>query len=512
MSDINISSLDNQRTLDDLKKEQEQKLQKLRADYQKRADSEQQTGEAAISHIKKSNEERIDHLQSDNDSKIRRESDLTNKNYIELKHRTAQQTEALRAAQSSTEERAEHSISAAQKNEVHAEKQSQEQFKEFIERQKEQREQAQQDAVKGIDETRKTASQKITQTKAQADHQLAIIAVEDQRRLDALKAQDGDAYRTTHERDTDQIERIKNLDKQSFDHERERDSASLTETQRKYREALNIEQKSGEQRLTLAEKQNMQKFQEHRDRAIRTNQLSQAEYSAEGQRVQVEGENDIHQRQAHFQELKKEQEKSNTDELNKVQTQLSEGELKARNEALQKMKAESKKLNQTMHAQRTEFQKRYDLGDQTNKESYRNQKDVYLQELYKQKQKFDSRFDVNAARKDDPFYQLKTFSPRLVEQEKSYVLTAKVAPHERESVDIVVKDDHISLSAKRAYQDSFTDESGEKTATNTYQTYRQDFKLDVPVEGKKAFRKIDDEGNITVIVPKKGSGEKTSKG
>jgi HSP20 family molecular chaperone IbpA len=167
---------------------------------------------------------------------------------------------------------------------------------------------------------------------------------------------------------------------------------------------------------------------------------------------------------------------------------------------------EVKAMEKMIHQQRNEFTERFGKAEEVNRETLRNQQETYLKALYKQKLRLDEKISTEKKRENDPFYAMKSFDAKLTEDQLNYTLRARIAPHERDNVEVRVKDDKVVLSARRQYEDSTKDKNSRLT-TNSYQTHRQEFHLPIPVDQKRALKRIDDEGFITVVMPKKGYGK-----
>lgn len=505
MSDMSVSHRDNQRQLEDLKQEQEQKLQKLRSDFKRREAQEAESGEAAVNHIKKTTTDRIDQAREDGERLTKRENDVIQKNYADLKRRSMQQSESLEKQVSSAEEAAKNRIAQAQKSESETLRRTQQQLREYIDNQRQTREEIRKTTNDEIEETRTKGAEKVTEARARTTEQQRNFEASAKRRLEALKNQSDSSYTEAKTQADQRIVKVRQDEAEKIERERAEKNRTLNEIQLKFKDAHTTEQREGERRVRELEHENQKRVGFLRERSEQLNSQLRVEYGSEAQRLEVEGQEDLNERQLKFDTLFKEQKIANNSRLKNLEGELQQGEIKARKTSLEHVNFEAKKLDDALKEKQHEFQQRYELSDRAGKESLQNQKESYLKALYKQKQKFDEKFGAQDRRKDDPFYQLKTFDARLTEEPNSYVLKARVPPHERESVDIIVKDDRVTLSAKRAYQSAFNSENGEKTSTNSFQTYRQDFKLDVPVEGSKAFKKIESDGSIVVIAPKKGS-------
>lgn len=505
MSDLNVSARDTQPQLDELKQDQESRLQRLRADYQKREAALRESGDAAVNHIRANNAERLDQVRDTGTSKVKQEADSAAKNYADLRKRVSQQREGLEQQAHIDEEQVAERVNIAHKNESQTMAQTNEQLRDFVAKQNELRIRAEREAVDDVNKTRTRENEQLTQAKAQSAEHIQKTKSSEQQAIEDIKAHNRELYNETKAQADRRVTEARRDGETKVATDRDQKNHSLGEMQRKYTEEMNSRNSESAQRIASIEKEELHQSQDIRERALLKNEQVQAEYGHEAQRVQVEGEQDIHDRQVKFDQLKNQQVMANHERLGAIQGDFVGQESKLHKEYQDRMQFESQKLREDLASQRAEFKKNFDTGDRTYKDELHNQKDVFLRELYKQKQRFDNRFGVERARADDPFYRIKTFDANLSENSDSYVLTAKVAPHETSTVDLIVKDNKIVLSAKRAYEDSFADPDGSRASTNSYQTYRQEFKLDVPVDGAKAFRKIDSDGNITVIAPKKGA-------
>ena len=171
------------------------------------------------------------------------------------------------------------------------------------------------------------------------------------------------------------------------------------------------------------------------------------------------------------------------------------------------MQENAEKTHGALLSQDRNFKRAFSENEKTYKESLENQKQNYLKSLYKQATRFDKTISEDAARSRDPFYSVKTFDAKLSERGDGYFVDAKVAPYDRDTVEVKVQPDRISVSARRSYENTLTD-GNERAQTTAHQTYRQDFKLDIPVNADKAVTTIEKDGTISVFVPKKGFGTK----
>ncbi|HVK62692.1 MAG TPA: Hsp20 family protein, partial [Bdellovibrionales bacterium] len=269
----------------------------------------------------------------------------------------------------------------------------------------------------------------------------------------------------------------------------------------KVKDSVTTEEMEGKRRLEQYNSGLKKQIEENRNRAVALNEKVQAEYSMETQRIEEEGTQDIQGRQNKFEASRREQEQANHDRLQQIQKDQFDREVRSRKEHEGRVNHTIKQLDDTMKQERQNFAKDFDREAQIQKDTLISHKETYLKELFKQKRDFDKRMGLEKSRGDDPFYRLKNFEAKIHEGSDHYELKARVAPHEKDSVDIIIKDDKIVLSARRSYQDA-NELDGIKTATNNYQTYRQEFALASPIDAKRVVKKVADDGTITAIIPK----------
>jgi len=501
---MSVSQRENQAQLESLKQEHERRMERIRDDNRRREEEARQAGAATVNHIKKSTTQQVDQLREESAQKLRAVADQANRNYNELRRRTQQNYETIESQARTAEENSHRRINSAHRNEAHVMEQTNEKLREFLARQEDLKVQARENANKNIDELRRESHQQLMQTKAQASEKLREFDTRSKEQLSELRDRNKAVYEETKaQADRRVAEALKDTEIRVV-RDREQKNDSLRKTAIKYREAANTEQRSGEQRLAELKKQNMDRLEKLVRQDLERNEKVQAEYASESQRIQEEGESDINARQEKFDKLREKQQAKNQARLNDLELDYKTKETKLLKDSEARLQHEATKLDQSLQEQRSDFKERFDLNDKTFKGSLQNQKENYLKALYKQKQKYDNHYGRESARAEDPFYRLKSFEARLNENPHSYELKAKVAPYDKDSVNIVVKDDKITVTAHRSFEDKFATDNGAQTSTNSYQTYRQDFKLAIPVEGKLAVRKIDDDGTITVIAPKKG--------
>ncbi len=239
-----------------------------------------------------------------------------------------------------------------------------------------------------------------------------------------------------------------------------------------------------------------------RERYLTTNEKVQTEYSNETQRIQRDGDLQVEAKKTNIRQNLSQQDatyKAESEERARLAHQREKDEVTL---LQSKMENREKLHDATLKEQENDFQTRLSKTDTVNKSTLGHQREKYLRALYQQQKEFDSKFGRVDARKEDPFYRLQTFEAQLEESPDRYTIYAKVPAHERDKVDIRVKDGKAWLSATRQFSDK-RDAEGTKATMSTYQTWRQEFPLRFPVVRNSVKKEIDEDGNITITIPKR---------
>ena len=492
------------RQLEDLKQENEKKLDAARADFQRREVETRESGDAAVNHIRKNNEERLDQVRGDGNSRLKTASSEMNKDYSDLKRRAVLQDETLTKQKADEAERAKKDIESINQKENRTIRESQEKLRTYLDQQKELKEQARERTNKEIRDTEERGGKQMAESQKSVNDRTRDVEQKRKKEVEDLKSRSQALYSQTREQAEKQLQDLKHQNQAKYKAEQEQDTQDINQVHGHYTEVVKSEQREGEHKLTAQQMDEQKKFERDREHVLRTNEKVQAEYSAETHRVESEGERQVRETQQKFDSLLKEQKHANHKQLKDTEMAMTEEEFKARKEHEGHIEQDAKKLDETWREKQTDFKRKFAVDEKSFKSSLDNQKEMYLKELYKQKSKMDQRTAIESSRENDPFYSLKTFNGRLQENADSFVLNARVPAYDKDSVEVRVLGDKVTLSAKRSYDDSHA-ANGMKTTTNSYQTYRQEFQFGFPVMADKAITSIKDDGTIEVIVPKKTS-------
>ena len=498
---------DNERQLDDqvsqAKTSHEKKMSALRTQQEKEEADARSTGEAAVNHIRKTTEERIEQARAESQGKIGKEDDSISKTYSALKTRAAKQTDVNEKEMSASRERTTETIQSDRSREDHSVQQSQEKLKDFLTKQRELRAQTERkgaDEIQGL-ETRNNQIKRKVQSESERD--LRVIDVDNKEKMRDLNEQNRSEYEGTKFQAEHRLSQLRRDEDLKLKHEREQDNATFLKVHQKSHDDVQNEQHLGQTRLASTIEENQRILEASRARSISTNEKLQKEYSGETQRVEMEGQLDVNQRKEKFNHLALEQKEQQKQELKVIAANQDSKKDELRVEGETHLKETVEKLGERLQKKTSQFQKQYNAEELANRSTLNNQKEVFLKEQYKQRRIQDGALSVDRSREGDAFYQPKSFSANLSEQEDSYVLSAKVPAHEKDNVEVRVKDNKVILSSARAFKDSFKDENSHME-TSSHQTYRQEFELAKPADAKRVITNVKDDGTITAFIPKKG--------
>lgn len=285
------------------------------------------------------------------------------------------------------------------------------------------------------------------------------------------------------------------------------------------------------------EKSTRQKIKENHNKLLQENYKKTAEERArheaaiKQQRSQLQEKQKSVAEQEHGLEARKREEMQKSmsaynqhmDEMHTAQ----KTEAKEQKDAHRSMVAEDQKTFQDYRKDQREF---YEQEIQKEKsqfkevaQSRRGDYDVELNKnelnyqlvLEEQKNKYQDHFEeakykhLDAVKKyeepkKDPFYRVQDLGAKVEDMGTHYELKLEIPEHEIRNFKVNVKSDKIMVAGARRHEEELKFEH-EKLSTNNYQTIKQEFALNNPVDEAQVQREYKD-GVLNVFVPKKGFG------
>lgn len=107
-----------------------------------------------------------------------------------------------------------------------------------------------------------------------------------------------------------------------------------------------------------------------------------------------------------------------------------------------------------------------------------------------------------STRQADPFYRLRELQSTLKESDQGYELTASIPKHEQGNVSVIARDNTITITGYRESKETDQKDTGERSESHSYQTFRKTYDLAIPVE-PRLMRKEFVGDELRIILPKK---------
>ncbi len=153
----------------------------------------------------------------------------------------------------------------------------------------------------------------------------------------------------------------------------------------------------------------------------------------------------------------------------------------------QKLENQKENHQELIKSQGKHFGKVYEKNEADNQVALGIQEGRYTKQALNQKRKFVREASKYAGKEQDPFYKLQDRGSRIRETTQSYILEAYSPEHEKDSVRVTVDRSKAVISGQRAFNDKIEDET-KKVSTDNFQSFREEFKFDIPVATEAMVR------------------------
>lgn len=352
------------------------------------------------------------------------------------------------------------------------------------------------DSVRSATEARQQAAQR---SEAQigaieSDYRKKVQATQQQRQIQL------DAARTTSK---EKIAEIETNQQNKIQKIRNDSNQEVTEIKTRYNKEVRDTQDFTGKRIHDIKENNDRAVKNELERGRQVQGKLQENLKKDFDTVNTQGNERIQDRKLIQEQQLKRQEEEFDKSFTKKKNQWESTE-RLTNEQYQKRLGMTKEAyEKQLKDQNGRFQSMYQKNESANREALRIQDHNMLKEQIELKKKFFRESEKYAGKEDDPFYKLQDRGNRLRESPDFYVVDAYVPVHEKDSIQVTIKDDKAMIAGKRAFKEEI-DEEGRRLSTNSYQTFREEFAFDKPVitEGMTRERTGD---YVTFFIPKLNS-------
>lgn len=187
---------------------------------------------------------------------------------------------------------------------------------------------------------------------------------------------------------------------------------------------------------------------------------------------------------------------------------------KSINELVEQNRGEYERMKESVSQERElahkQFQDSYKGELKTQAESIRNLNASAAHKLKEVRMDTSRKLAAYENRQRDPFYQILDVGAELSDEGDSFVLTARIPPHEQRNISVAVRGDQLVLSGYRRSQEKVDIEPGRSQSTSAYQAFTETFPLPGPVDAKQLRREFDGD-MLLIYIPKKQGFQANSK-
>ncbi|MEQ1665434.1 MAG: hypothetical protein ABL927_08680 [Bdellovibrionales bacterium] len=478
----------------------ESSLQALKNEYSERKKNEQQSGEAAVSHIRKEMKQAINSTRDNANQAVELENNATEKQVANSRLKSEMTKEQLKAQRDNQDAYYNDLISRARSEKSKSLSQEYRQTKEVQEKESHRRSEIQKNVNQELDAVKNEASLERVQAQAKnrdALHDLNLKYSEESKKIQtqhdqSLKKQKDITY--------DSLKKQLNSQQATEENEQKKHTERILNLKHKVGETYAKERSDGDLKLNSLKKHYDESTQGEVHRGTQQMELVRGTYDKEIKELHQKGEKEVDfQNKFYKSQLQKQDEDFQTqvDEKTKFQnSEIKKGEIMYKSQ-LEKRDKEYKK---SLISQNDNFQKTFLSNEKRNRETMTSQNDRLVDAMVKQKHKLLDRFSKYDKVNGDPFYKMKDFESRLVDNPNYYLLRTKVPAHEIKNVDVIVKDDHVVVTGQRNFSEKI--KKGERyISTTSNQSFREVIPLKHPAVPKGVQKSYED-NTLVVMIPK----------
>jgi HSP20 family molecular chaperone IbpA len=153
----------------------------------------------------------------------------------------------------------------------------------------------------------------------------------------------------------------------------------------------------------------------------------------------------------------------------------------------QKLERQKSGHQALLKSQTQHFEKSYDKREHDNEVALEIQEGRYTKQLLNEKRKFTREASKYAGKEEDPFYKIEDRGSKFWETPNAYIVKAFSPDHEKDQIRVTVDRSKAVVSGQRAFKDKIEDDN-KKVSTENYQSFREEFKFDIPVATEAMVR------------------------
>lgn len=162
-----------------------------------------------------------------------------------------------------------------------------------------------------------------------------------------------------------------------------------------------------------------------------------------------------------------------------------------------KMEEQDIQFRKMLANQRHEFERSYAQNSKLNEAALNHQEALVTQAMIQQKHDLIRKFGMT---ENSGLNHFKEFESKVEENDNSFTVHLKIPKEEKDSVNVIVKENQLVLSRQKAFNDEI-DKDGRKLTMAANESFREVIPLPYPIAEKSVIKQETSDG-IKVMIPK----------
>lgn len=478
----------------------ERQIDSLKREYAKKVTTEKTRSEAAINHIRTQGERQTEAVDRRYDDKISQQERSRRMEYENRKDIGERNLEQLNHNLQKKERHLADRITDTRRREADEAQRLADETQSLQKREYEKQAKINADTNKGLAQIRQQGTKARSELLAEQRSEMASLRGDHKGQTENLKNTHHQIYTDTKAQQTQHLQKLRDDQHARYEKERLEGQSAQLRMRKAHQEQIQGMSQKSEAEMKMVSTENQRALESARHRGVTAHEKVRDEYDQEIRKVHLDGDRQVAFEKARAKEKLNSQEQTYEEEL-QTNAQKHESNLKKQELAFKdKAQKDQALYRKTLQAQEAEFQKTFQAKQAENISTLNAQKLRLLDQIANQRKEIVKQFGQYENTGSDPFYRLQTADSQLIEEPNFYILKTKIPEHERDNVQVRVQHDRIYVNGTRAFEEKI-EHPDHKLASNSYETFRQEFPLNEPVQERHAVERYEN-GTLTVKVPK----------
>jgi HSP20 family molecular chaperone IbpA len=489
--------------------DQEQDLQQLQENYDRRREATKSSGEAAINHIKRTQTEIEGNLKEEHSSTLRNENLNSKRQLATIRRSNENSITAMKDQEEAIRNQTDNRLKSLRDKEEKIRQDQMLATEKFVENQKKAQIEAADTARKTVSDIYNKANLERREAIDRGNNDLNAITQKYKKAVEDEAKNRQNLINSARAANQKELDYISKSHAERLEKQKQRGNETLSFVENKYQNEIDRVNKEGFVQLERLQKDNSAKIRT--EAAKNSNALLEIDqdFTKKSKQLHEKGQKTISEQQTTHERKLATLNAQQENETKQTADRWKQRQTETQTEYKERMAREKEAMQSTFKKQNQRFNSEYQNREKNINAALRAQDNLFNRELNEQKIKLAAQVERYEERTDDPFYKVTNRESELFETPSMYVLKTFVPKHEKNNVKIRVNENGIVVSGHRRFQDAVSDED-RKVSSNAYQTFKEEFKFETPV-AHRAYLQERDGDFITFKVPKLAFYEPTKK-